>query len=116
MQKKKESSLKGLISILLLLVVLSIYIIAKLTEDNMTVEVTVYNKSKPVPNAVVLIGKEKGITMDNGTAQIQLRVSEGEKLFITAQYKNKKQYDTIYIDKDRYLTTHTNSDIVFNEE
>jgi len=116
MKKRKKSGLKGLIFTIFLLGLITIYFIWKFSLDNMTVTVTVYDEAQALPNANVSIGDEKAVTMENGEAKIRLRVSQGDTLIVFAVRNNLKQQDTIYIDKDRYLTTHTNCDILFKLE
>ena len=116
MKKKRRKGIKGLIFLFVLVCLIAIYLIWKLTLDNMTVNVTAYYNSQPLPNAFVSIGDEKAVTMEDGSAKLRLRVSQGDTLLVAVQRNNLKLTDTIVIDEDRYLTTHTNCDIVFKDD
>lgn len=117
MAKKKNSGLKGLIFILIILAIVGIIIIFEVTKDNFEVIVHAYNTKQPLSAVNITVKNKTVVSNDLGIARIPLKASVGDKLIITSQLQGSDavKTDTLVIDKERYEVRHAAIDIVFKK-
>jgi len=115
-KKKSHNSLKGLLLILVIILAFGAHFVIQMSRSNMLVYVAVFGKDKPLNGARVELKGKTYITDDKGSAYIKMRASEGDKVVISTKHDNfKGSTDTLFINKDRLLSKHTNKYIVLEQ-
>lgn len=114
---KKNSSIKGLILVMIVLAIVGSYFIITMTHNNMKIQISVWDSEKPLAGAVVSYGSKQWLTQPDGTIFIETRVDQGEKIIFTAEkgaYSTSS--DTLSINQIRYRTGFANLDIVLKDK
>lgn len=114
-KKKKGSSLKGLILLIVIFALIGIFFYWYFTKSNICVMVNVYKNSQMLQGAEVSIDGKKAITQFDGMAKLHVRVDQGDTLIVTAEKGELKRSEILVIDEERYITGYTNADIVIDK-
>ncbi len=113
---KKNSSIKGLLLIFLILAIAGSLIIYFLTRENMTLMVFVYDNEGLVEGAVVGVDEQKKITGSDGAAEFHLLVDQGDTLNVDATFNENRVEEKYVIDSVRYFTEYGICDIWIQKE
>ncbi len=114
-KRKKGSSIKGLIFVLVIFGLVGYYVYRTFTKSNLAVMVTVYKDWNTLPDAEVSIGHKKAITQQNGLALLDVRANPGDTLIVRAQYAKMLTFVSVIVNEERLNTGYTNADVVFKE-
>ena len=116
--KKRRSSIKGLVLVVIILGAIGVYFFLKYTKDNMTFAITTYYGQTIAPNSWVVYKNQKVKSDDKGEAKFNLRVSKNDKVILKAENSELgvKVLDTILISEERYLAGYTSVDLQLNRK
>ena len=113
--KKKGSSFKGLIFVLVILGLIGLYLFWYYTKSNLCLMVTVYKNNKVATKAEITVNGKKAVTPLEGMVRFDLRVDQGDTLLVHGELDEYKETEMVIIDSVRYNTAYTNADIVLDK-